>query len=463
MMDRRGFIRSGALGTLALSSLGRGAMSTVNQAKRPNILVILTDDQTFRAIGYNHSQVLTPNLDRLASGGIIFNNAYIATPICAASRASLLTGVYPQQNGSVGLNAEGFHRSVVEEGRFRTPAHLLAAEGYRTGFAGKSHLGDPKTYGFQEGGELNERSDTPSMEAAAAFFRDRIEDRAPFFFWLATRQPHIPLTPEEEWTALYRDREITLDPNFRESPPEGSLYNQGLPGESYYRDSEGRGNFGEVSAGPPRSREEMQTFIRGYYATLTRLDHQIGELVKVLEEGGILEDTAILFLSDNGYHLGNHGLGNKITMHEESVRVPMFLRWGGLPAKGIRTDELVSSLDLFPTILDIAEATPPQWLEGRSLLPLCENPDRPLREYAVSECVGVGGELGMGHRMVRSKRWKYILTDINEEALFDEENDPHEMNNLVKAESHRETLEQMRGWMHEWMDRTGDTHARPSK
>jgi len=457
-MDRRAFIQSGLLGTLALP-LGQ-CLSNAESAF-PNILVILTDDQTYRAIGYNNRTVSTPNLDRLAGEGVIFESAYIATPICAASRASLLTGVYPQQNGSVGLSADGFQKTVLQEGTYRTPAQVLGSRGYQTGFSGKSHLGDPQAYGFLEGAEFGDTSDDPSFEAATQFVRHRIADRAPFFLWLATKQPHIPLLPEQEWIDLYKNREIALDPNFRVSPPEGSLYNQGLPGESYYRDSGARHNYGEASAGPPRDQEEMKKFITGYYATISRLDHQVGQLIEVLEEGGILDNTAILFLSDNGYMLGNHGLGNKITMHEESVRIPMFLRWGGLPQKGIRTDELVSSLDLYPTLMDIAGVEKPEWLEGRSLLPLCENPEKPLREYVASECVGVGGEVGTGHRMIRSKEWKYILTGVNEEALFNEVEDPYEMNNFAESEEHREVLNQMRRWMAEWMDRVGDGHERP--
>lgn len=459
-MDRRRF-----LGDVALAGAAWAATSTVDgfcePPSRPNLLVILTDDQTFRAIGFNNHQVLTPNLDRLAGEGVIFDHAYISTPICAASRASLLTGVYPQQNGSVGLDSEGFLKSVVEEERYRTPAHLLSAAGYRTGFAGKSHLGDPMEYGFEEGVELRERNDDGAFEAASRFIRARAEDRTPFFFWLATMQPHIPLQPGEEWTDLYREDEIDLPPNFRESPPEGSLYNQGLPGESYHRDSEGTGNFGGVSGGPPRNEEQMRTFIRGYYAAISRLDHQIGELVKVLEDTALIENTAILFLSDNGYHLGSHGLGNKITMHEESVRIPLFLRWGGLPKKGIRTPELVSSLDLYPTLLDLAGVPHPAWLEGQSLLPLTESPDRPLRDAVFSECVGVGGKPGMGHRMARTRKWKYILTDVNEEALFDEEKDPYEMTNLADSGDHLEILRVMRGRLTDWMDRVGDAHERP--
>lgn len=279
--------------------------------------------------------------------------------------------------------------------------------------------------------------------------------------WLAARQPHIPLQPGAEWLDLYRDTRLQVDPNFLESPPAGSLYNQGLPGEHFFRDSEAIKNYKGIKAGPPRSREEILDFTMAYYATVSHLDSQIGGLVRELQANGLYDNTVLVFLSDNGYQLGNHGLGNKITMHEESVRVPMFIHWPGLPIKGIRCQELASSLDLYPTLLDLAGIQPEEGLEGRSLVPLFSAPTHPIRSYAASECVGVGGSLGMGHRMVRSKQWKYILTDVCEEALFNEVEDPYEMTNLAALPAHRQTLERMRAELRAWMKRTGDTHVPP--
>ncbi|MCG3198297.1 MAG: Arylsulfatase [bacterium] len=428
---------------------------------RPNFLIILTDDQTYRAIGYTNSLVQTPHLTDLASQGIVFENAYVASPICVASRASLLTGIFPQQHGSVGLDGNGFRQSVIEDKRYRTPAHLLGEHGYLTGFAGKSHLGSPRDYGFQAAEEFRDIDDHQSFAFASRFLKERASDRKPFLFWLGAKQPHIPLQPGEEWLALYRDKEIPLDPNFRESPPEGSLYNQGLPGERYYRESEYPPDHQGLRSGPPRTREQAIEFIRAYYATISHLDKQIGDLVAGLRQAELLENTLIVFLSDNGYHLGNHGLGNKITMHEESVRVPMFVRWGRFPARGVRCRELVSSLDLFPTLMELAGVPAPGWLEGRSLAPLFHEPERAIRECVFSECVGVGGKRGMGHRMARAKRWKYILTDTNEEALFDEESDPYEMRNLASLAEHRATLSGLREELRDWMTRVGDTHAPP--
>lgn len=428
---------------------------------RPNFVVVLSDDHACRSVGYNNPVVQTPHLDRLGREGVIFDQAYIATPICAASRASLLTGLYPQQHGTIALDSGGFLENVVKNQRFPTVARLLSEAGYDTAFCGKSHLGPPREYGFAEGEESRDTSDDEAFAFAERFIERRKGKETPFFLWVAARQPHIPLQPPPEWLERYRDVDIPIDPNFLESPPSGSVYNQGLPGEQYYRDSEAKNSIGNLSAGPPRTKEQIREFTRAYYAVISRLDHQIGGLVEKLQTTGVQENTVFIYLSDNGYHLGNHGLGNKITMHEESVRIPMLLHWPGLPRKGVRIPALVSSVDLFPTLLDLAGVPAPEGLAGLSFKPVLEEPGVSLRSYVASECVGVGGKRGMGHRMVRTLRWKYILTDKNEELLFDEQADTYEMENVAGREAYHETLVQLRGYMREWMARVGDTHTLP--
>ncbi|MCC6487056.1 MAG: sulfatase [Candidatus Hydrogenedentes bacterium] len=459
-ISRKEFLARAALGSAAMALSARG-QEPPPSARRPNFLVILTDDLAYRAVGYNNSAVKTPNLDRLAREGVIFDRAYIATPICAASRASLLTGVFPQQHGSVGLDPEGFHRSAIEDRRYPTLEHTLSAAGYHTAFCGKSHLGPPRDYGFAEGEEHKDRTDDEPLAWASRFLSLPFSEEAPFLLWVAMRQPHIPLEPGPEWLKLYENAELPIDPNFLETPPPESQYNQGLPGEHFYREWSEDTPAGQLRSGPPRTREELRTFLRAYYATVSRLDSQVGALLDTLKASSHYENTVIFFLSDNGYHLGNHGLGNKITMHEESVRVPMFVHWHGLQSANTRSESLVSSLDLYPTMLDLAGIAPLPHLAGLSLTPLFRDPAARLREFAASECVGVGGKPGMGHRMVRTKDWKYILTDTNEEVLFDEARDPYEMTNAVEEAANADVLQTHRRYMSEWMRQAGDTHAPP--
>lgn len=433
-----------------------GHMARAQQPAQPDFLVIFTDDQTYRAIGYNNKLVKTPHLDALAAEGIIFDKAFTASPICVASRASILTGIFPQQNGTVALNTQSFTRNITAEQRYKTLAHFLSAAGYATYFSGKSHLGEPKDYGFEFGSEGRDVKDTLSFRQVADFIKDTAFGEKPFFIWLAPRQPHLPLKPEQRWIRLYDDVDIPLDPNYRESPPAGSLFNQGLPGERLYLNSDYTDNYKSLPAGPPRSPGVLKEFIKAYYATISHLDAQVGELIEQLRMSGKLENTIILFLSDNGYFLGNHGLGNKITMHEESVRVPFFVYGSRLKNKGTRFGGLVSSVDVLPTVLDLAGIRPPDYLHGKSLKAVLLSDSPTVHDHVISECIGVGGELGQGHRMVRTLSWKYILSDSNEEALYNLEEDPYELNNLISVQKHQTLIADLKRKLDDWKRLTGD-------
>ncbi len=209
-LSRREFLGVTGLGALAWTMPGKVTHAAVQE--RPNAVVILTDDQACRAIGYNNPLVKTPNLDRLASEGLIFDGAYVASPICAASRASLMTGLFPQQHGAISLDATGFQRHVVEERRIKTLAHYLGEAGYATAFCGKSHIGSPREYGFALGDEMKDPTDDETFAFARDFIAGRRTDEPPFLLWLAARQPHIPLKPEERWTDLYAPSTFNVDP-----------------------------------------------------------------------------------------------------------------------------------------------------------------------------------------------------------------------------------------------------------
>lgn len=427
---------------------------------KPNFLVIFTDDQAYRAVGYNTPQVKTPALDTLAANGLIFNSACIASPICGASRASMMTGLFPQQHGCIALDTKDFVENV-REGKYATLPQYLHKAGYVTALFGKSHLGDPQKYGFQAGQETFDVYDVAPLESATEFLTQRAGDSQPFLLWLATRQPHVPLLPDQEWLSLYDAEQLDPAPNFRETPLQESFFNQGVPGQHFYRDSKYVKNWKSLPAGPPRSEGVIRDFTKAYYATISHLDQQIADLVSHLRSTGLYEDTVIIFLSDNGYHLGSHGLGNKITMHEESVRVPMFICYGKVVQANTRTDALVSSVDVLPTILELAGVDLPPELSGKSLVPILTDPQQRVHNYVVSECVGVGGKLGEGHRMVRTSRWKYMLSGTGDEALFDLKTDPYELTNLINKAEHRSTLNRLRKAMREWMDDVHDKHKRP--
>lgn len=434
------------------------AFTTLGQddPKKPNFLVIFTDDQTYRAIGYNNPEVLTPSLDALAKKGLIFNKAFTSTPVCAASRASILTGLYPQTNGTVALDSKSFIQNVAKDKKYQTIAHYLTNNGYTTYFSGKSHLGAPKDYGFTFGEESYDFDDKSAFEELSNFIEDPDFGAKPFFIWLAPRQPHVPLKPDQQWLDLYSEKNISLENNFLESPKKMSVFNQGLPGENFYRDSDYTDNYKNLPAGPPRSEEVIKAFSKAYYATITHLDFQIGNLIKQLKASGQMENTVLIFLSDNGYFLGNHGLGNKLTMHEESVRVPMFFYWDKLNLDQQQTDALVSSVDIFPTILDLAGLPIPKYLQGKSILPILKDQSAQINQFVASESVGVGGKIGTGHRMIRTSEWKYMITDTDEELLFNLSEDLYEKNNLFDHELYESVKQQLVGYYQEWKNLVGD-------
>lgn len=428
---------------------------------KPNIVVVFTDDQTFKAIGYNNAEVHTPNLDRLAGEGLIFENAFVASPICAASRASMMSGLYPQQHKVIALASQNF--LPFQDGGSKADIALasqLESLGYRTVAYGKSHLGDQKNYGFTEGEETGPYDDGDTFARVADFIASDRANLQPFFLWVAPHQPHVPLLPAQAWLDLYQTDSLGLPENYRLAPLKQSIHNQGLPGEAYYRDSKYTKNWKELPAGPPRDPAVMRAFIHAYYATISHLDHQVGTMVDQLKAAGLWGHTILFFLSDNGYHLGSHGLGNKITMHEESVRVPLFVVGPGVP-EGSRTSALVSSLDLYPTILRMAGAKsiPPQAM-GEPLQPIFRNPKARVRRVVFSEGAGVGALPGQGHRMARSSRYKYVLSGTDEAWLFDLKTDPAELTNRIEDRSLGKERDKLRQELQSWMIRIGDRTLR---
>jgi arylsulfatase A-like enzyme len=432
---------------------------------KPNFVVIFSDDHTYRAIGYNNPAVKTPHLDRLAAEGFRLDRAFTASPICVASRASIYTGTYPQRHGSVGLSSAAFNQNVVVEKRFVTLPAALAQAGYHTALYGKSHLGEPTTFGFTEGRETKDANDEETFAEADKFVQREAKLGRPFLLWLTPRNPHVPLSAPQRFKDLYRDTVITLDPNWRESPLMESFFNQAAAGQIVFRDGPlpiyPQAPAGQTS-GPPRTAANMQEVIKAYYADVSCLDDQIGRLVEQLKAAGLYENTIIVYLSDNGYHLGNHGLGNKITMHEESVRVPMFIHSPLLPTKHARSDALVSSLDVYPTLLDFAGVAAPPQLMGQSLRPILASPSAAGRDYVVSECVGPPERrLGTGHRMVRTDRFKYILSSSDEEAFFDLRADPFELKNLIGHPELAGEIARHRRMLREWMTAVGEKRLPP--
>jgi len=429
-------------------------------ASRPNIILVITDDQRFDALGCMGNPVVkTPHIDRLAARGALFSNMFCTTSICATSRASFLTGQYERR-----------HRI----GNFRTPLSplqwsqafpvLLHRVGYRTGMVGKWGLGGPLpkdrydhfrgfsgqgryySKGGGEGPHLTHRIGDQVIE-----FLESCSDQKPFLLQYYTKAAHCqdgdpwPFQPDHRYDRLYADVTVKLPPTATRS------HFERLP--KFLRESEARKRWYLRFANPSL----YQKSVKDYYRLVTGVDDVVGRIVALLEKRDWLENTVILFTSDNGFYLGEHGLAGKWFMHEESIRLPLVVvdPRPGRTRRGIRLPQLVLNIDIAPTILELAGVPAPDSIQGRSLVPLLAGRKVPWRDEFFYE-----------HRFrhpripttegVRGKRWKYVrYTSMRPpfEELYDLRDDPREERNLAGSDRFAEKLAEMREHWQRWRKR----------
>jgi arylsulfatase A-like enzyme len=366
--------------TLAADSFA----SSPARQRRPNFVVIYTDDQRADALGFLNANVHSPNLDRLARRSVYFPNAFVVSALCSPSRAQLLTGRYSSQNGVAELPAEKAGDTRPRRTRFNPGepllAEILASAGYYTGVVGKWHIeNSPATCGFQYArtvygnGDYYDQTykgedDRPHptrghVEHATAafaeeFLRDAKSGGRPFFLFYNTRVPHMD--SRYEWPSH--------DANRRRHPPEsfeppatvkGSLI--GKP--PYLEHSRSRTQALHYGYGDPRRLQEHQNH---YFSTIAELDAAIGTFIDALDAAGLREDTFIILMSDNGWFLGEHLFTSKVLAYEQSIRVPLLMSGPGF--KPGTTDALALNIDIMPSVLDLASIPIPPKVFGRSLV-----------------------------------------------------------------------------------------------
>ena len=473
----RSRVRSSLFGfctLLAGLSLGISADSDPVEEKetadkdRPNIILIIADDMAWDDCSvYGHPTIRTPHLEKLAEGGMRFDNAFLTISSCSPSRASIITGRYPHNTG-----AEELHWPVPEEQV--TFVEKLKEAGYWTGAAGKWHLGDAMrdrfdevrevdTSGFQlptgKAGQEGKFVETLEGEAQSGsvdwvpLLEDRPKDQ-PFFLWLAALDPH-------------RDyRENIID------QPHTAEEIQIAP---YHPDT-------------PEVRKDYAL----YYDEIARLDKYVGKVMEELERQGVVENTLVIFFSDNGRPFPR----DKTTVYDSGIKTPWIAHWPARVEAGSVCRRLVSVIDIAPTALELAGVTEiGDTFEGRSFLPLLDDPEEAIREFVYAEKNWHDFE---DHaRAVRNERYKYIYNAYEDlpqtpsadsarsltydsmkelwkdgkllphqrstftaprpkEELYDTVDDPHELNNLADDPGHEVVLETLRAAYHAWEKRTGD-------
>jgi len=464
---------------LALGSLLAFFTTSAPGADRPNVVLILVDDLRWDEIGAaGHPFARTPNIDRIAREGAYFRNAFVTTPLCSPSRASFLTGQYAHTHGIVDntSRAAASHRLV-------TFPLLLQRAGYGTAFIGKWHMGNDDSprpgfdrwVSFKGQGEYVDPEISEDGQAARVpgYMTDILNQRAalfirrprggPFLLYLAHKAIHPNVVQRDDGSSSTIGKEL-----FVPAERHRTLY----AAEAVPR----RPNAGKVPLGKPALLRPIGDLpplgpdtatddeaIRNRLRTLMAVDEGVGEILKALEDTRQLEDTVVIFTSDNGYFNGEHGLGEERRLaYEESARIPLLARYPKLIRPASRFDQLVLNIDVAPTLLELAGVQAAAGVQGRSLVPLLEGKDQPWRAAFLIEYFSDSvfpRIVNMGYQALRTERWKYIryaeLAGMDE--LYDLASDPYEMRNLISEPAAQAQLQQLRRDLDQLLRETGAT------
>lgn len=420
---------------------------------RKNLLFITTDQQRFDSLpSYGADFAITPNLDKLASRGVVFERCYVPAPICVPTRASMMTGQYPTAHGA----KDNF--SWLDEGAEKWTSAASAA-GYRTTGIGKMHFSpwDIKE-GFDERVICEDKrhfylpddhsrfmkshgivrphpKDVPGYFSTCGapdfpyqkelypdvFIADRsvkwLEELGdePFALWVSFIGPHDPYDPPAEYSRLYEDAPIPAPIPRPEDPRTAPSYDERKKTQPGYGNSVFRIDYDDAAP------EQIAGWRRNYFGNITLIDEGIGKIMEVLETKGILDNTVIIFTSDHGDALGDHGMIFKSFFYESMVHVPLIVRDG--KNRG-RRNALVGTTDIVAYFHDILGLDSPDLIQGKSIAPVLEDDSEVLNRFVFSEMPG--------RLMVFDGRYKYIHAKNGRHELYDHEKDPGEMRNLAE-------------------------------
>lgn len=493
-----------------LSLLFLFSINCFAQNKRPNIIFILSDDHAYQAISaYGNKLVATPNIDRIAKSGALFNNAIVANSICGPSRACLLTGQYSHKNGYK------VNDGVLDTNQRFLP-EVLSQSGYQTAWIGKWHLGSlPRGFDYWNvmpvqghyfnPDFINQKNDTVLFHGYVSDvitqltkqFLDKRDDRKPFFLVVGEKATHREWLPDLKDlgaydsikfplpTTFYDDYKgrtaaakqlmgvgevLTLKTDLKVNQPFGEKnsklkqpVNKAVKGKEieasiarYYQQGEYarmdsiqsgayRNYYGKVTkefetlklSGNALKEWKFQRYLRDYYATAKSLDRNIGEILDYLDRTGLAENTIVIYASDQGFYLGEHGWFDKRFMYEESLKTPFIISMPNLPKlQGKKLDQLISNVDWAPTILDLAGISKQNFMQGNSFLPVLKNPQIKnwKKEGAYYHYYEYPGPHHVSpHFGIRTDDYVLIRFYKGVEAweLYDLKKDPNELNNLI--------------------------------
>jgi arylsulfatase A-like enzyme len=478
MKTRREFMRSIGIGSLAVT-LPSAVMEGAQSGKRPNIVFIMSDDHAAHAIGAYGSVInKTPNIDRIAEEGMRFDNCFCTNSLCAPSRAVILTGKYSHVNRLAdNRNRVGF------DGSQQTLPKLLQQTGYRTAIVGKWHLGSPPT-GFHYSNVLPGQGDyhDPVMiengesrkhtgyvtdiitDEALGWLREQESSTSPFFLMLHHKAPHADWEPDEKHMHMYADADIPLPATFNDD------YKTRTAQIKEHRLHVGpkqwalhfRSRLGDIPEGmtEQETREWVyQRYMKDYLRCIASVDDNIGRVLDYLDESGLSKNTIVVYTSDQGFFLGDHGLYDKRFMYEHSLRMPFLMRYPGHIAPHSTADANVLNLDFASTFLDYANVPIPEDIQGESFKRIAggKTPEdwRTAMYYSFQEeAFGIGP-----HEGIRTKRHKlihFLYGDMGWE-LYDLDVDSNELNNLYESRKNGDLVKQLKSRLKSLKEKYGAT------
>ena len=463
--------------------------------KRPNIVFIISDDHAYQAIsayGGRLAEVApTPNIDRIAEEGMLFERCLVTNSICGPSRAAILTGKYSHLNGFID-NTIGSKFNFDQQ----TFGELLQQAGYKTGVLGKLHLGDTPSKGFDyidilpgqgsyynptfinEGGQYElEGYTTEIITEKAIKWMDSVKsEEQPFMLFLGHKSPHRPWQPGPNELGMYEDVEIpepvTLfddysgnrevagmnymsiseamkmgqDLKITDQPQNGFTEKQQQMWDSIYGPINEKYNK-EKPTGDDLTRFKYQRYMKDYLASVAGVDKGVGHVLDYLKKAGLDENTIVIYTSDQGFYLGEHGWFDKRWMYKESLRTPLLVKWPGKVKPGTVNTDLVSNIDFAETFLDIAQTNIPGDMQGKSLVPILEGetPEDWRNEHYYHYYEHPSEHDVRRHYGITTDRYKLIhfYYDLDKWELYDLKNDPSEMNNIYGDPDYADVQEKL--------------------
>ncbi len=471
-MNRRSALKTGlgaaASLTGAFAQRAQPELRRVPGAKPRNVIFVLVDDHRYDAMGFLKGQpwLETPVLDSLAREGAHYKNAFVTTALCSPSRATVLTGVYAHRHKIVDNN------TPIPAGTAFFPQYLQKA-GYATGFFGKWHMGNTddnpqpgfdRWVSFMGQGTYHPSKNGLNVDGKKVpqkgYITDELTDYAldwlktvrrdqPYFMYLSHKAVHAEFYPAERHKGRYA-KETFVPP---ETMAEEGDMARGRP--RWVRDQ--RNSWHGVDF-PYHSDLNIGEYYKQYAETLLAVDDSVGRVLNALRQRGELDSTLVIYMGDNGFMFGEHGLIDKRASYEESIRVPMLARCPELFSGGRVVDRMVANLDIMPTVLDAAGLEPPAGLDGQSFLPLTQGKPGSWRDALLYEYYWERNypQTPTQHAL-RTDQYKYIryhgIWDIDE--LYDMKADPKETNNLIFSQAHAPVVKSMNQQLFDLLEQKG--------